>query len=207
MPACRRSKSARRRRPTGFSGWMPGAEQRLVRVDVPDARDAALVEQERLHGRGAAARRLPQHVGRERRVERLRAEPRVEVARRAASSPSITSPVPKRRWSVNSRRLPSSSTSRTRRCGRPGASSCRRDPQQVAGHAQVHDQVAILVEVGDQVLAAPAQPRRCCGRAGRPRRRAGRPARVHSGSRTCASHDRAPGHAVGELAADGLDLG
>ena len=55
------------------------AEQRLVGVDVPDAGHAALVEQERLHRSAAAARRAREDVGRELRVERLRADPLVEV--------------------------------------------------------------------------------------------------------------------------------
>src|SRR3712207_741589 len=57
----------------------PRAPERLVRVDVPDAGDSALVE-ERALDRGAAAReRAGEHCGRERPVERLAADPRVEV--------------------------------------------------------------------------------------------------------------------------------
>src|SRR4029079_9551299 len=53
-------------------------EERLVRIDVADAGEAALVEQDRLDGRRATARLAREHLGREGRVERLRAEPLAE---------------------------------------------------------------------------------------------------------------------------------
>ena len=43
----------------GAAGWMPRREERLVGVDVPDARDPGLVEQERLDRRAAARARAP----------------------------------------------------------------------------------------------------------------------------------------------------
>jgi len=53
-----------------------GAIQDLVGVDVADARDGGLVEQDRLDGgAGMPGERLPQRGGREVIVERVRAEP------------------------------------------------------------------------------------------------------------------------------------
>ena len=81
----------------------------------------------------------------------------------SASLPSSTSPVPKRRTSTNrsrsagrSRLRPSSN--RTRRCGRPGSSSFERHEQQVAGHAQMHGEVDVVVGRHHEVLAAPPEP-------------------------------------------------
>ncbi len=54
------------------------AEQRLVGVDVADARDLALVEQQRLDRRRAPARERAQVLGREPLVERLEPEARGE---------------------------------------------------------------------------------------------------------------------------------
>ncbi len=51
-----------------------GGEQRLVRVDVSQARDAPLVEEHRFHRRPAASQHRRQGFDRERRVEWLGAE-------------------------------------------------------------------------------------------------------------------------------------
>ena len=149
-----------------------------------------------------------QHVGREARVERLRAEPLVEVVVELRRGPSITTPVPNRRWSTNSRRWPSSSTSRTRRCGRAGG---------VVARAATQSRLPVMRRCmtrkrspsssSDQVLAAPAAARSI--RRPRSARSTSSGARgAHqSGSSTCASHDRPARHARRELAADRLDLG
>ena len=70
-----------------------------------------------------------------------------------ASPPSASSPVPKRRGSSKISSRPSSSANRTRRVARRR----RRVEQQRAGHAQVQHQVDVVLELPDQVLAAPAE--------------------------------------------------
>src|SRR5437763_16456572 len=64
----------------------PRAEQRLVGVDVPDARDSPLIAQERFDGGDAAAGRLAKPLGSELRRERLDPEPsgQILLARLAA---------------------------------------------------------------------------------------------------------------------------
>ena len=52
--------------------------QRLVDVDVPEARDRSLVEQRRLE-RGAPSVQPPSEPGRRERAERLRPEPGGEI--------------------------------------------------------------------------------------------------------------------------------
>ena len=185
-----------------------GAEQRLVGVDVPDAGDAALVEQERLHRRLAArapARASTSGVKAGSSGSGPSRSPRYSSS---ASRPSITTPVPKRRMVDEQQAVavvehePHAQVRPLRRVLAGG------DPEQVAGHAQVHDEEALAVELqrsgtcrgGRARSIAPAAQRRA-----RPPRGA---AGAHqSGSSTCASHDRAARHARRELAADRLDLG
>ena len=95
MPARSASTTASRRSRAAWHGQAPGgtqrvdprAEQGLVGVDVPHARDAALVEQERLDRRRRARARAPRRCSaREPLVERLHADARGEerVDRRGA---------------------------------------------------------------------------------------------------------------------------
>ena len=133
MPACSDSTTAsrsarhcaRRQLPGRAQRVDAGAEQRLVGVDVAHARDAPLVEQERLDRRAAAARQRAQVLGRElgRRAARRPAGAAKNASR--ASSPSASSPVPKRRGSTkSSSAAPASRSNRTRVCGgRSGGSS------------------------------------------------------------------------------------
>ena len=86
IPACERLDDRRRQRLPLRARYAAGraqrvharAEQRLVGVDVPDAGDPALVEQERLHRRPAAARERAQVLGAEAGVEGLEAEARAQ---------------------------------------------------------------------------------------------------------------------------------
>ena len=55
-----------------------GAEQRLVGVDVPDPRNALLIEKKRLYGRPRGLRERVKVVAGELVLERLDAEPGVE---------------------------------------------------------------------------------------------------------------------------------
>ena len=79
----------------------PGAEQRLVGVDVPHARDPLLVEQERLDRRARRARERVQVVAGELVAERLDAEAggeeRVQRVRRRARAPPCRSAAGRRR--------------------------------------------------------------------------------------------------------------
>ena len=56
-----------------------GAPERLVGVDVPDARERALVEKHRFHGSAPAGEAFTQVPGTEVRPERLRPDPFVDV--------------------------------------------------------------------------------------------------------------------------------
>ena len=148
----------------------PRPEERLVGVDVADAGDAGLVEQERLQRRRAARRHLAQ---------RLRRELRPRAARpRAAAKRAVEAGV-----------VDQEGLAEAARVGEPelaavveeeaGAQVARRgralalvqppplggvelllalDQDQVAGHPQVHDQGLAAVERQQQVLAAPPQP-------------------------------------------------
>jgi hypothetical protein len=57
----------------------PRPPERLVRVDVPDAGEDALVEDDCLQGRAAAREAVGERAGRERVPERLDADARREV--------------------------------------------------------------------------------------------------------------------------------
>ena len=92
----------------------PRAEQRLVGVDVPDAGDVALVEQERLDRRPAPAARRRSVAPSSAPDERLEPQAGAEegVAGRDADG---SSPVPKRRGSQKRRSAaPPSNAKRTR---------------------------------------------------------------------------------------------
>ena len=196
-----------RQRPGRAQRMDPRAEQRLVGVDVPDAGDAALVEQERLdrraraRGRARAGARAVELAGRAARAPGGRRR-----TRRGAAAPTASSPVPKRRGSQKrSVGAPSSKREAHALVGRRSPRAGRQE--QRPGHAQVHEQE-------DVVLAAPRRGTCRGGRGARPRRpstasreRLGRerqaPARVEDLQRV----ERAPLDARGELAADRLDLG
>ena len=120
---------------------------------LPDAGDPLLVEQERLDRLLAPARERAQGLRGEVGAERLHAEARLEVvlqrvARRAG----------RRRCRSGARRRTAGGA---RRRGSKRHAQVRRvlgvlGEQQVARHAQVHDQVDVVLERQDQVLAAPA---------------------------------------------------
>src|SRR3954452_14999571 len=127
-------------------------EQRLVRVDVADACNDALIEDRGLHGRLPAPEGACQ-VGGHPPVERLGPElagepglrtvlcdaPGAEAARVGVGQ--IGAVVEQRPRAQEARVI----------LGR------RREPQQVPGHAQVHEQRGAVVELGDEVLAAAAE--------------------------------------------------
>ena len=114
--------------PGGAQRVDAGAEQRLVGVDVPDAGDAPLVEQERLD-----RRRPPRACAR--RCSAVNSSSSGSRPRRAAknassaSSPSSSSPVPKRRGSTIAS-APARGPGRSARgvCGGSGSGSQRTAP-------------------------------------------------------------------------------
>ena len=163
------------------SGWMPRAEQRLVGVDVADARDVTLVEQERLDRRLAPARHRAQVLARELCVQRLESEPRARGSVAAPPRPAAARPC----RSAAGRRSPGAGPARARSAracaAAPGpgrAAACRSSAGAAPGD--------VAAQAPEQVLAAPAQrlhappPQRVLEL---PRRQRARPARVRRSAR------------------------
>ena len=75
----------------------PRVPERFVRVDVPHARDHALVEEHRLERRPTAGQPLAEKACREARAERLGAETHTQVLLQLCRSETFQ--VPKRRTS------------------------------------------------------------------------------------------------------------
>ena len=109
-----------------------GAEQRFVGVDVADAGDAPLVEQERLERRAPPA---SARAGRRRVNSALNGSGPRRAAKNASSAAGQAQRRPKRRTSKKSsvRRRLEPQTNRGRRSAGPGRK------QQPAGHAQMDD--------------------------------------------------------------------
>ena len=141
-----------REAPGGRRGMDPRREQRLVGVDVADAGDDALVEERGLDRRLAARERARQVGGRpvaQRLGPELAGEPGLgavlgdapgaEAARVGVGE--VGAVVEQRARAQEARSL----------------SGGAAQPEQVAGHAQVDEQRGAVVELDDQVLAAPAE--------------------------------------------------
>ena len=177
------------------------AEQRLVRVDVADARDPLLVEQERLDGRARAACERVQVLAGEVLGERLDAEPRAEVGVELGPAGQQPAGAEAARVDEAERVLVVEAHDRAR-VGRARLGVV----EQVAGHAQVDQQEQLVLELRDQVLAAPSERLHAAAdeRAEHLVRRTRRgPARVAH----AVDDEHAPLQPRGELAADRLDLG
>ena len=206
-----------------------GAVERLVGVDVPDARDAGLGQQERLQRRGAALGDAAERLGRQLARERLDPHPGRQVLVQRVAALDAESPVPKRRTSVKSICEPSSNSTRHLQEARlrRGLVEPRRAEPRVGlhhvgdlalgvGRAQQH--VARHPQVQDE-RPLPLQPRSAgtCRAARRPRSRRPfeplrhRPAaaagRVRRSSRISAATILLPRDLGRELAPDRLDLG
>ena len=223
-----------------------GTEEGLVGVDVADARDAALVEQEGLDRGASPAGEVAQVRGREALVERLDPEARREEALEllvpqhqlaGPEAPRIDDHEP-----LAPRRGRAIDVLRRRRrgctCGRRSGHACRvgvglsggggargggrarpeLDPyahvrrlgpglaEHRARHAQVLDEVDLVVEHPDQVLAAALEPQHAS-----PAQRIGQFVRLQR-TRPAGVEDLDLAHAPAlderrELASDGLDLG
>ena len=177
------------------------AEEGLVRVDVADARDPLLVEQERLHRRPRAACERVQVLACEVVGERLDAEPRAEI--RVELGPAGEQPAGAEAARVDeAERVLVVEAHDRARVGRARLGVV----EQVAGHPQVHQQEQLVFELGDQVLAATVEAldvpadERAEHLVGLARRR---PARVAH----AIDHEHPSLQPRRELAADRLDLG
>ena len=179
-----------------------GAEQRLVGVDVADARDPLLVEQQRLDRRAAALGERVQVRAGELRRRTARRPRRAAKNASSASAPSASSPVPKRRGSTNSssRVAEVEGHARVRRAlGRAAAAACRSSAGAASGRPR------------------PRAPTRGTCRGGRAARRA-RPSTAAASSAGASGSDqraswissaleRAALDVRRQVAADRLDLG
>ena len=178
-----------------------GAKQRLVGVDVADARDPALVEQDGLDRRAAVARLQVQVLGRELGAERLDPEARVEegVELRAAERELAGAEAARVAEGDDVAIVELQAHAHVGRVA-------RRVVEQVAGHAQVHEQEHLAGGLEDEVLAPPVQALDLAALervAQRLRVQRLTPARVQNLERA----QRAPLHERREAAADRLDLG
>ena len=87
------------------------------------------------------------------------------------------------------------------------AGAGRRVDEQRAGHPQVHEQEHLVLEIPDEVLAAPVQALDAPALDGAPAARRARAARTTARRRSRSSRERAALDERRELAADRLDLG
>jgi hypothetical protein len=143
----------RGREPPGRAQRMDaGPEEGLVGIDVPDAGDPSLIEHECLDGRAPAAGGIPQVLGREPGGEWLDTDAGCqvlvsgvrsvhEVPGPEASRVDVDEPV------AGSKLEPHPRVHRLD----------RRIPQEVARHAQVHEQETLLRQLPDQILAGPGE--------------------------------------------------
>ena len=149
----------------------PGAEERLVGVDVAHARDPLLVQQERLDRRLPPARQLAHRLRREVGPSGSTPTPREVVLERLVTQQHDSGPEAPR---VGEQHAPAV----LQEGPHPDVLAVRavvglRDQQQVPRHPQMHDQVDLVLEPQSQVLAAalerldatPVDRRRQLGRA------------------------------------------
>ena len=205
-----------RQRPGRAQRVDPRAEQRLVGVDVADARDPALVEQQRLDRRRAPARERAQVLGGEALVERLEPSRAAKNASSAGSPQQQLAGAEAARVDDHQAHVPSPRAPSQRRPGDPhGASSMRtrasraraRTSHRRAGHAQVLGEMNARRRgaTPDTCRAGPAARRAvpASASASSSRSERARPARVEDLDpvQPPALHQRS------ELAPDRLDLG
>ena len=156
MASCSRRTSAGFSEPAARSGCRRAQVEDLVGVDVADAGDHRLVEQQRLEPASAARRAAPAgwsrrgrrragrgRVGPARAARRRRGRGRTRRPRRTCGGRRTTAPRRVRRTSA-------SDDVGVRRAGGPGGRQ-----QQLAGHPQVDHHRVAGVERAQQVLAAP----------------------------------------------------
>ncbi len=127
---------------------MFGGEAGLVGVDVADAGDAALVEDDRLDGRLASRDGLGEHVDAEALAQRLRPQPGRRGLGEVVDQPEAAelAYVGEAQLGAVVQRQDGAQEAVRLGAGRP--------VQQRAGHAQVHDDQRAGIETQRQVLAA-----------------------------------------------------
>src|SRR5262245_40930256 len=135
-------------------GVQPGAEQRLVGVDVADAGDDALAEQHRLDGAlGAGQRRAPGGRG---QLERLRPQAVAPEQRLQRLGPLVPAHAAEAARVAEAQLLTAAveveDDVRVR-----GQALVRGGDGELPGHAEVDDDGALVVEVEEDPLAAPPQ--------------------------------------------------
>ena len=177
-----------------------GAVQRLVGVDVADAGDPLLVEQERLDRRAAALRERAQVRAGEVRLERL--EPR-RAAKNASSASGAERQLARPEAArVDEHSSPSPRSKRHARVRRP----LGRAQQQRAGHPQVQHQEDVVVEPQTRYL--PRRPSRSTSRPSTAAASSAGASGEHQRASWIASRSSRPALDVGrQVAADRLDLG
>ena len=126
------------------------AEERLVRVDVADARDPLLREEEGLDRSTAALRQGAKGLGREVGAERLDPESarKVVLERILAEQHDARAEAARVREEDMRAVAQLEPHAQVRRCGALVAE------QEVPGHPQVHDEEHLVLELADEVLAA-----------------------------------------------------
>ena len=157
---------------------------------LPTPGDPPLVEQERLDRRATARARSARRCrGGEAGVERLDARAAPRRTRPAPSRAAHSSPVPKRRGSTEAQLV---AVVERRSCTRVYGGARRRVEQQVAGHAQVHEQedVAARAPRPGTCRGAPSA-RRAGPRSARPRPPAAPAARTSAGRAISHARERA----------------
>ena len=189
--------------PAGRSGWIRAAEQRLVGVDVADAGDPPLVEDERLDRGGAPARLLAQ-VGRgELGRERLHAQPRAQIRRRAPARRAAVAPVPNRRGSTYTITVAVVELEAARACAAAPPPGRTAAPRSSAGASSRWRSPS-----SSQIRYFPRASEPLHPRAGSSSATArGGAGRVQRGSRISRARASAPSRCGRELAADRLDFG
>ncbi len=138
------------------SGWrlrmQTREEQRLIGVDVADASDIALVQQRGFDRRAATAQRLPQDLRRKRVGERFWTELRQRVLDLVGEIDGAEFAHIDESQLISAIQVEDGSGERLG-CGGVGAKSKR------SGHAQMHDQRLVAVELKEQILAPPLDAR------------------------------------------------
>ena len=212
------ARTPRARRGARARGPHAGEEERLVGVDVADAGEQRLIEQQRLDRPRARARRGEQQPCRSRRARRRRAGRGAEASPGRAAAPCRTCARRGRRRRGRRRRSAAAGgcARRPEACAAARARARRRRSTRAAGrsgagaeelarHAQVQQQPLAVVEPRQQVLAEALERREAA--AAQPRRsRPGASGRSSSAA-WCDALDAAADEQRRELPPRDLDLG
>ncbi len=179
----------------------PGPEERLVNVDVAESGDQVLVEEQALHLAASSKDHLAEAIGRERRREGFWAEATVQGPEQVA----VDVEDPAELALVGESQL-GAVVQPDRQVLEPDRGVRGHCDLERAGHAEVNEEGGPVVEVGDEVFAAPTETREGPPDHGRENGVPGRAEDAHE--RPDPGRDDATAdHMVHQGAADGLDLG